>query len=536
MAHSEDVDERKEAVEQLYQDFADLPDKERATKEIFELTKDIFALTKDEDIDVRSIAVYTLGLAFPHVTDKEESWKNLLALTKDKDEFVRSGAIYALKSAFSHVINKDAASKDFLALTKNEDICVQSYALFALESAFPYIIDKDAALKDLLALTKDKDNNVRSYVAPTLGSAFPHVTDKAEVLKVLMALTKDKDLLARSGAALAFGSVFPHITDKAEVRNVLMLLTKDKDKIVRLSAKRSLFNIAQHFLKEKNYEKTFKYFYCASTKSMLREYINPDSFYYLCRGFGSYYHGRTIINELSNIENPKEYTKSLKEAVRFFVKSNKYIEKSDDDRYDTDFFPICLNIFSAYYEYRLSSKKLDAKRIAKVQKYLDEASKQCRIIGTEKGERIVKTFEKLAEALTSRLKEIELETEKNKVSGIGKKAEYEPFVDKSREDFEKHIVELENLLDEIELPIIKEIAEHERIKLDKLKPDKAEKSEPTNRKLLKAVKLLLTISLGMLTFSYTVLDYMGYPTARMYSLIIFGIAFIISLIIYLIKR
>ena len=536
MAHSEDVEERKEAVEQLYQDFANLPDKERATKDILGITKNILELTKDEDSDVRDIAVYTLGLAFPHVTDKEESWKNLLALTKDKDEFVRSGAIYALKSAFSHVIDKDAASKDFLALTKNEDICVQSYALFALESAFPYIIDKDAALKDLLALTKDKDNNVRSYVAPTLGSAFPYVTDKAEVRKVLMALTKDKDLLARSGAALAFGSAFPYVTDKAEVRNVLMLLTKDKGKIVRLSAKRSLFNIAQHFLKEKNYEKTFKYFYCASTKSMLREYINPDSFYYLCRGFGSYYHGRTIINELSNIENPKEYTKSLKEAVRLFIKSNKYIEKSDDDRYDTDFFPICLNIFSAYYEYRLSSKKLDAKRIAKVQKYLDEASKQCRIIGTEKGERIVKTFEKLAEALTSRLKEIELETEKNKVSGIGKKAEYEPFVDKSREDFEKHITELENFLDEIELPIIEKIVEHESIKLENLKPDKADKSESTNHKFLKAVALVLGTPAVMLTFSYMLFYAKGNLNAPAYSLIIFGITFIISFFFYFIKR
>lgn len=247
---------------------------------------------------------------------------------------------------------------------------------------------------------------------------------------------------------------------------------------MRYRARLGLFNIARNYLDEKDYEKTFQYFYEASLKSILWEYINPDPFFYLCSGLSSYYHGRVVINELSNIEDPKEYIKSLKYAVKLFAKSIKYIEKTPHDEVETRFFPICLNIYSAYYEYILSFQKLDVKRVAKVKKYLDEASEQCRLVGTEKGERTVKIFEKLAEALTSRLKEIKLETAKKEVDGKGRKAEYESFIEKSRETFEKHKAELENSLYEIEAPIIKKIAEFENKKLNKLKPEKEERLLP----------------------------------------------------------
>ena len=381
-----------------------------------------------------------------------------------------------------------------------------------------------------------EDVNERMDAVIQLYLNFADLPDKEQAWKDLLELRKDSDSDVQWKTTLVMSLVFPSFTNGEQLSKDLLTQTKNKNYFVRWGTKWSLFNITGYFLENKNYEKAYQCFYGASTKYTFKEYINPDSFYYLCRGFGYYYHGRTIINELSNIENPKEYTKSLKAAVRLFAKSNKYIEKSDDDRYDTDFFPICLNIYSAYYEYNLSFQKLDSKRVAKVQKYLDEASKQCQIIGTEKGQRIVKTFEKLAEALMSRLKQIELEKEKNKVSGIGEKVEYEPFVDKSRKVFEKHIAELESSLDEIELPIIKKIAEHERKKLKNLKLDKVEKSEPTNRVILNDLAILLTISGFVWAISYAILENIGHITALWESISIFGISFIILLGIYLIKR
>ena len=517
------------ATEAIGSAFYYLTDKEQATKILI-------SLTKNDNPDLKSAATFSLCQAFPHVTDKEQALNVLLTMTKDADADVRGDTASAFNRAFPYVIDKETATKALLKLTKDKDSNVIAEAVSTIGQVYFYITCKEQVWKDLLTLIKDEDYNVRSEVASALGLAYLHVIDKEKALKDLLALTKNDDYNIRREAASALSRAYPYVTDKELAWEALLALAKDKNSIVRSAVKWDFFGIAEYFLENKNYEQAYKCFYGALTKYTLKEYINPNSFYHLCRGLGSYYHGRTVVNELFNIENPTEYTKSLKYAIKLFAKSIKDIEKSNNNKYDTRFFPICLNIYSAYYEYNLSFQNSDAKRVAKVKKYLDEASKQCQIIGTEKGERIVKIFEKLAEALTSRLEEIELETNKNKVNGIGKKAEYEPFIDKSREAFEKHIAELLKSLDEIELPIIKEIAEHERIKLDNLKPDKADKSEPTNHKFLKAVALVLGTPTVMLTVSYLVLDYMGYPTARMYSLIIFGIAFIISLIIYLIKR
>ena len=387
-----------------------------------------------------------LGSAFPHVTDKEQAWKDLLALTKDEHSDVRESTAEALCSAFDHVTDKEQVTKDLLALTKDEHSEVRKGAACAFGSALYYVTDKEQAWKDLLALIKDEHSDVRTRAAYFLGSALYYVTDKEQVTK---------DLLA---------------------------LIKDGDSYVRYRSRLCLFNIARNYLDEKDYEKTFQCFYGASNKSTFWEYINPGPFFYLCKGLGSYYHGRVVINELSNIEYPKEYIKNVKYAVKLFKKSIKNIEKSEKSphyKVETRFFPICLNIYSAYYEYILSFQKLDVKRIAKVKKYLDEASEQCRLVGTEKGERTVKIFEKLAEALTSRLNEIiKWESAKKEVDGIAKKAEYEVFIEKSRETFEKHKAELENSLYEIEAPIIKKIAEFENKKLEKLKPEKGERLYP----------------------------------------------------------
>jgi len=451
-------------------------DKEQATK-------DLLALAKDEDSDVRGGVASALGFAIVHMTDKEQATKDLLALTKDEDSDVRWDAAEALGYAFAHIPDKEQATKDLLALTKDEDSDVRSIAASTLGLAFAHVTDKEQAWKDLLAFTKDEESLVRWEAAEALGLVFTHLTDKEQAWKDLLSLVKDEDGVVRRYAADVLDSALTHVTDKEQATKNLLALVKNKDSYVRRKARLSLFNLARHYLDEKNYEKASQYFYEASIKSTLLEHINPSPFFYSSKGLGSYYHGRVVVNDLSNIEDPKEYTKTVKDAVRLFAKSIKYMEKSSNDDVETSFFPISLNIYSAYYEYILSFQKLDIKRIDKVEKYLDEASEQCRIIGAEKSERIVKIFKKLAEALKSRLKEIELEAEKRegvmKGRGIGEKVRYETSINKSREAFEKHKAELESSLYEIESPTIKKIAELEKKHLEEsLKTEEGERLLP----------------------------------------------------------
>jgi len=472
---NEDSDVRWGALIALGSAFAHVTDKEQAWE-------DLLALIKDEDSDVRLGAARALGSAFAHVTDKEQAWEDLLALIKDEDSDVQLDAADALGSAFAHVTDKEQAWEDLLALTKDRDSFVRGSAALALGSAFVHITDKEQAWEDLHALIKDEDSFVRWGAADALGSAFAHVTDKEQAWEDLHALIKDKDNFVRWGAADALGSAFAHVTDKEQAWEDLHALIKDKNSDVRKVASQSLSMIARYYLDKNYYKKAFQCFYGSASafKYTLINRIITDNRFYLYMGLGSYYEGRAVVNELSGSKNPNEYVKNLKYAVELFEKSIKYIEKAPPTfEHDTRCFPICLNIYSAYYEYNLALQKSDEKRVANAQNYLDEASKQCKIMGTKKGEQIVTVFEKLTKALTSRLNSLELEIKKMQTAnGIAETKRYEAFIDKSREDFKNHIDELEKSLDELEAPIITGIVEFEKKNLEKLEPKKGERISP----------------------------------------------------------
>jgi len=197
---SGDARERREGVEQLSSNFADLPDKDEAWE-------DLHRLTGDENSNVRSRAADALGSAFPHVPDKDAAWEDLHRLTGDEDSDVRSRAADAQGSAFPHVPDKDAAWEDLIRLTWDEDSDVRWDAADALGSAFPLVPDKDAAWEDLHRLTGDGDFYVRSRAANALGTAFQHVSDKDAAWKDLHRLTGDEDSNVRASANHSLGRV-----------------------------------------------------------------------------------------------------------------------------------------------------------------------------------------------------------------------------------------------------------------------------------------------------------------------------------------
>ena len=108
------VEERKEAVDQLRDNFADLPDKEEAWK-------DLIRLTKDEDLDVQCHAADALGSAFQHIPKRKEAWRDLHRLTEDDDWGVRYGVARVLGSIFPHLPDKKEAWNDLIRLTDDKD-------------------------------------------------------------------------------------------------------------------------------------------------------------------------------------------------------------------------------------------------------------------------------------------------------------------------------------------------------------------------------------------------------------------------------
>lgn len=519
MAHSADVDERRNAVNKLHDNFEAFPDKKLAWDDIIQLVRDVdvcvqgsaawalmsishdvpdkeqawqdlVRLTQDKDGYVRAISTSATGMVFHGISDKEQAWKNLHMRSLDDDPHVRGGAAIAIASAFSDLPNKEQAWNDLFRLAQDEYYarnCAGAAIMMGSSGThdhlFSYIPDKKSAWKDIVWLLKYADMIVQNNLANAIYLIFPHIPDKELAWNDLIRLTQDEDSFFRLSASSALGHSFRYVPDKELAWKDLIRLTHDKDRNVRMVAAHTFSYLARYYREEKAYKKTSQCFNKAASafRFGFREHIKPTPDFYLYGGLSSYYHGKAIVSELPNIQDPKKYIKNLQNAIGFFNKSINFIEKSSTIKYETErhCFPICLNIFSAYYEYNLSLLNLDEKRISKVQNYLKEASKHCDIGDTEKGMCIVKILEKLSQTLKYRINEIKIESKKQKAisrgKGKGMEARYETFLNNSRYDFEKHFAEINNLLNEIEAPLFIKITEIEKENLEKLKPEKEEK-------------------------------------------------------------
>ncbi len=249
---SDDVEERREAIQLLSNNFADLHDKKEAWEDLIRLSGSDRRwvvrcwnniknwLPGDKNSSVRRRATVALGTAFQHVPDKDVAWEDLIRLTGDVDRYVRWPAAVALGTAFQHVPDKDTAWEDLHRLAGDEGRDVRMYVADALGTAFQHVPDKDAAWEDLQRLTGDKEGFVREYAVVALGTAFQHVPDKDEVWKYLHRLTGSGDVYVKRHAVDALGSAFQYVPDKDAAWEDLIRLTGDKDSDVRVSANHSL--------------------------------------------------------------------------------------------------------------------------------------------------------------------------------------------------------------------------------------------------------------------------------------------------------
>jgi len=230
------VREREEAADQLRDDFATLPDKERAWQ-------DLHRLIQDEDSYVRKRALAALGSAFPHIPDKEQAWQDLHRLTQDEYRDVRSGAAYVLPSVFQQIPDKEKVWQDLIRLSQDEYVGVRRGVAYSLVAAFPHIPDKEQAWKALIRLSQDEDYSVRWHATDVLSTAFQQILDKEKVWQDLHQLTQNEnsDVRASANHSLGRASIFK-ATEAEDEEDFKRELNNAIDFFKRSSNEASYFN------------------------------------------------------------------------------------------------------------------------------------------------------------------------------------------------------------------------------------------------------------------------------------------------------
>ncbi len=160
---SNEAKELIDAVQQLRNYFAILPDKKQAWE-------DLQRLIHDTDGEVRRGAAYALCLAYPHTSDKIKAWNDLHELAQ-KNSLVRREAACAIGLAFPHIPDKKQAYTDLFLLSSDSDRKVRQSAINALGSGYPHLPDKKHAWEHLNRLTLDSDADTRTFANYAIGRA-----------------------------------------------------------------------------------------------------------------------------------------------------------------------------------------------------------------------------------------------------------------------------------------------------------------------------------------------------------------------------
>ena len=508
----EDSEVRCTAAHTIGNFFDQIPDKETAWE-------DLHCLINDEKFNVQIYAISTVGSAFEHIPNKEQAWEDIHRFTHNKNDRLRTIATTQLSSAlaepsfkerawedlhrmvndeapivrgtsaeqlaysFRKIPNRDLAWHDFHQLINDKNKNVTNHALIFIEIIFRQINNKDMVWKDLHILANDRDINTRSSAICSLISIFSDLADKRSAWQdIHQAINENKIKIDdKYRIANQLGELIETIPDKNQLLQDLIKLTKGKkNNYVKDASAYSISKLGRYYIENKDFKRAYECFDLASS-ALFGSFLKPLNFQFnTFKAFSSYYRGRFFVSKLPDIKDPQEYVENIENAVDYFDKAIKYSKKYFYFSYEEEAccFPICLNIYSALYEYNLSLLELDDKRIKKIEKYLDEASNQCTVAGNEEGVKIVKIIGKLSEALRDCIEEVKLESKKQeaikKGKGIGYGARYITFIEKSRKDVESHFTEIDDLLNQLEAPIFTKIAGIEKDNLKNLKPRELE--------------------------------------------------------------
>jgi len=278
---SNEVNERRMGIAELYINFLSLPDKKKACE-------DVCRLVEDMNRDVRMFVARSLGIAFPHFYNKKQAWDNLIRLAMDKDYNVQFWASDSIRSAFPNILDKKQAWEDLIILTKEESHNMLRYGIKSLKNVFPYAPDKNQAWKDLVSLTNSNNILLLHDAIYALGTVFPFVTDRKQAWKDLHQLTLDERSDAQWDTADVLGMVFSYIPDKKQALKDLQRLASDEISGLRIAANYSLgrafiFNATEAGSEEdfrNELELALKFFEQSVNEAVIYEFFsnNPAKF------------------------------------------------------------------------------------------------------------------------------------------------------------------------------------------------------------------------------------------------------------------
>lgn len=280
MVHDEDAEKRKEAVNQLRDNFTNLQDKNQAWANLYQLTQDmsrivriaavnslqivfpqtiykekawenLHLLIQDKDHLIRKSVAGILHAVYTIIPDKKQAWEDLIKLTIDEDSFVRRKAAQALYSAFLHTPDKKLAWEDIHRLTWNKDHVVQVGTISVLRDAFPLIPNKKQAWEDIIRLTRNENRFVRKNAVESLDVVFPKVSNRKKSFEDIYQLTLDENKLVRQRAVELLGAAFPLVSDKEMAWEAIHRLAQDNDGVVRLASSKALSTAFPYILNKK---------------------------------------------------------------------------------------------------------------------------------------------------------------------------------------------------------------------------------------------------------------------------------------------
>ncbi len=412
---SEDVEERREAVKELKNNFLYFIDKKQAWDDLQWLIQDnnddvrrsairalggcyshlpdeykkqawddLHRFTQDNNDDVRRGAADALGGCYSHVPDeyKKQAWDDLHRFTQDNNDDVRGGAIRALGGCYSHIPDeyKKQAWDDLHRFTQDNNDIVRRGAADALGGCYSQIPDeyKKQAWDDLRRFTQDNNYDVRRSAIRALGGCYSHVPDeyKKQAWDDLHRFTQDNDDDVRSGAARALGGCYSHVPDecKKQAWDDLHRFTQDNNDDVRSGAVRALGSCYSHLPDE--YKKQ-------AWDDLHRLTQDKDTDVRVAANYSS---GRVSIYRASRTKGDELVKKELETALRFFEKASNESTYSNPAKF-------CLPFYRSFYA--ITFRKENAED--EVKQYLTEAKGA--VEGSKSKEKLLEAMENLGNAL-----------------------------------------------------------------------------------------------------------------------------------------
>lgn len=177
LAQSDDVSERRAAVDWISQNIEIFPKKEHKWKILHRLSREC-------DGYIMLGITEILRSNFSQHPKKEQAWADLIRFAGDNNNYLRYSAEEALASVFPHHPDKELAWDDLVQLIEYRNM-----VFFRKKT--------DIFMEEMIRLSKPKLSPPQCSEVDMLGRVFAHVPDKKKAWDDLHRLIQHSDIIIR---------------------------------------------------------------------------------------------------------------------------------------------------------------------------------------------------------------------------------------------------------------------------------------------------------------------------------------------------